>query len=116
MAQKRILILDDSELIMVVDKDVVKQVDENRGEMNRTEFVNFLIQSQLKDYYAKRDYVDKEEFDRFAHGMQELFRNFLEFFLSWGMEMGKQPMYRGFEELSQRLEALKSSGERAEGF
>lgn len=45
MAQKRTLILDEDDLILVVKEDVVKQVDENRGEMNRTEFVNHLIQS-----------------------------------------------------------------------
>ena len=114
VAQKRILILDESELIMVVDKDVVKQVDENRGEMNRTEFVNFLIQSQLKECYVKRDYVDKEEFHQFAQGMIELFRNFLEFFFSWGLEAGKQPRYKSFEELNQQLQALDSSAENAE--
>ena len=51
MAQKRTLILDEDDLILVVKEDVVKQVDENRGEMNRTEFVNHLIQSQLKECF-----------------------------------------------------------------
>ena len=40
---RRTLLLDENDLIMVVKEDVVKQIDENRGELNRTEFVNYLI-------------------------------------------------------------------------
>ena len=111
VAQKRILILDESELIMVVDKDVVKQVDENRGEMNRTEFVNFLIQSQLKEYSTSRNYIDKEEFHQFALGIKELLRNFLEFFLSYGLELGRLPQFERFDVLRQQLQSLDSSDE-----
>ena len=46
---RRTLMLDEDDLVMVVKDDVVKQIDENRGEMKRTEFVNYLIQYQLKE-------------------------------------------------------------------
>ena len=107
---KRTLILEDSELIMVVDKDVVKQVDENRGEMNRTEFVNFLIQSQLKECYRQQNYASKEEFHQFTQEIKDLLRNFFEFFVSYGMMVGKQPQDNILEELSQQLEVLDNSG------
>ena len=69
---KRTLILNEDDLVMVVKEDVVKQVDENRGEMNRSEFVNFLIQSQLRECYNKQDYVNKEEFQHFTQEIMEL--------------------------------------------
>ena len=101
MAEKRMLI---------VDAEVVRKVDENRGDMNRSEFLNFLIDSQLKEKPGNRNYVDKEEFCQFAQGMKELLRNFLEFFISYGLELGKQPQDKSFEELSQKLQALGDAG------
>ena len=99
MADKRMLI---------VDAEVVRRIDENRGDMSYTEFLNFLIDSQLKEEVVHQDYVSKEEFQHFAAGMKELLRNFLEFFLSYGLELGKQPQDKTFEELSQKLQELGS--------
>ncbi len=104
MAEKRMLI---------VDADVVQKVDENRGDMSRSEFLNFLIDSQLKEDTGNHNYVDKEEFHQFAQGMKELLHNFLEFFISYGLELGKQPQYKTFEELSQKLQALGRSGNKS---
>ena len=104
MAEKRMLI---------VDAEVAQKIDENRGEMSRSEFLDFLIDSQLKEDAGNHNYVDKEEFYHFAQGMKELLRNFLEFFISYGLELGKQPQDKSFEELSQKLETLDSSGSEA---
>ena len=101
MADKRMLI---------VDADIVRKIDENRGDMSYSEFLDFLIDSQLKEPAGDSNYVDKEEFRQFAAGMKELLRNFLEFFLSYGLELGKQPQDKTFQELSQKLQALGGSG------
>jgi len=114
VAQKRTLILDEDDLILVVKEDVVKQVDENRGEMNRTEFVNHLIQSQLKECYRQQDYITREEFQEFAQEIKELLHNFLQFFVSCGMVLGRQLPHEDLEALSQQLESLDSSDEEAE--
>jgi hypothetical protein len=100
--------------MLIVDADVVRKVDENRGDMNRSEFLNFLIDSQLKEENGSQNYVDKEEFRQFAQGMKELLHNFLEFFISYGLALGKQPEDKTFAELSQKLQALGSSGNKAE--
>ena len=106
MSMRRTLILDEDDLIMVVKEDVVKQIDENRGEMNRTEFVNHLIQCQLKDYYKQHDYVTKEELRESVHEVTELLQNFLQFFVSYGMAIGqRQP--DDLQALSQQLESLE---------
>ena len=99
--------------MLIVDADVVRKVDENRGEMSRSEFLNFLIDNQLKEDVGNHNYVDKEEFYHFAQGMKELLHNFLEFFISYGLELGKQPQDKTFEELSQKLQALSSSDNKA---
>ena len=104
MAEKRMLI---------IDTEVVKKINENRGDMSYSEFFNFLIDSQLKEEAGNQNYVDKEEFHQFALGMKELLRNFLEFFLSYGLELGKQPQDESFQELSQKLQSLGSSGNKA---
>ena len=104
MADKRMLI---------VDADIARRIEENRGDMSYSEFLNFLIDSQLKEPAISHNYVDKDEFQHFAAGMKELLRNFLEFFLSYGLELGKQPQDKTFDELSQKLQELGSSGNKS---
>jgi hypothetical protein len=111
---RRTLLLDEDDLIMVVKEDVVKQIDENRGEMNRTEFVTYLIQSQLKECNNQRDYVKKEEFRQFTQEIMELLHNFLQFFVSYGMAMGRRQENEDLEALNQQLESLNQTDEETE--
>ena len=103
MSEKRILIL---------DADVIRKVDENRGDMSFSEFINFLIEIQLKrDNVGQssnhvNDHVTKEEFQQFEQGIRELLRNFLEFFLSYGLELGSQTKEKEIDKLGQKLQAL----------
>ncbi len=99
--------------MLIVDAEVVRKVDENRGDMNRSDFVNFLIDSCLKEDSGKQNYTTKEEFNQFQQGTRELLRNFLEFFISYSLELGKQPQDNTFAELSQKLQALGDSGSKA---
>jgi len=97
--------------MLIVDSDAIRKIDENRGDMSISDFINFLIDSQLKQDVSGRnnDNVTKEEFRQFEQGIRELLRNFLEFFLSYGLELGKQPADREFDKLSQKLRALGGS-------
>ena len=103
---RRTLVLDEDDLVMVVKEDIVRQIDENRGEMNRTEFVNYLIQCQLKDQLNQKDCVSREEFNRFGHQMTGLLQNFLQFFISYGMAMGQDKSDADIKTLNQQLESL----------
>lgn len=96
--------------MLIIDAEVARKVDENRGDMNRSDFINLLIDSQLKEDPVNQNYVNKEDFLQFEQGMKELLRNFLEFFLSYGLELGKQPEDKSFLELTQKLQTLGSSG------
>lgn len=106
---RRTLILDEDDLVMVVKEDIVKQIDENRGEMNRTEFVNHLIQYQLKQCYNHDNYVTTEEFQRFTQEIMELLHNFLQFFVSYGMAVGGRQHSEDFQALNQQLESRLES-------
>lgn len=109
---KRTLLLDEDDLIMVVKEDVVKQVDENRGEMNRTEFVNYLIQCQLqKEEQNDKGYISREEFQIFSRQMTGLLHNFLQFFVSYGMAMGQGQAGTDIQELNQQLESFENTDE-----
>jgi len=101
--------------MLIIDAEVVKKIDENRGDMSSSEFINFLIDAQFREEGVgnHNNYVDKEEFRQFALGMKELLRNFLEFFLSYGLELGKQPQDKTFQDLSQKLQALGNSDSKA---
>ena len=96
--------------MLIVDAELVKKIEDNRGDMSRSEFINFLIDSQLKEESKRHDGVNREELHQFQEGTKELLRNFLEFFISYGLELGKQPKDKEFEQLTQRLQALGSSG------
>jgi hypothetical protein len=97
--------------MLIVDSDAIRKIDENRGDMSISDFINFLIDSQLKQDVNGRnnDHITKEEFRQFEQGIRELLRNFLEFFLSYGLELGKQPTDRELEKLSQKLRTLGGS-------
>ncbi|MDH5695721.1 MAG: hypothetical protein OEZ00_03830 [Dehalococcoidia bacterium] len=99
--------------ILTVDAEVARKIDENRGEMSRSEFINVLIDSHLKEDFGRQNYVTKEEFYHSQQEMKELLRHFLEFFISYGLEVGRQPTGKIFEELNQKLQTLASSGSKA---
>ena len=103
---KRTLLLDENDLIMVVKEDVIKQIDDNRGELNRTEFVNHLIQCQLKEQDNQQLYVTREELEKSQRQIMELLHNFLQFFISYGMAVSKRQPEKGFQALKHQLDSL----------
>jgi len=95
--------------MLIVDAEVVNRIDENRGDLSFSEFINLLIDKQLNEKNNKRNGVSREEFRQFQEGTKQLLRSFLEFFISYGLELGKQTGDEEFQQLSQRLQALGSS-------
>ena len=104
--------------MLVVDADLVGKIDQNRGELSRSEFIDLLIEGQLRDKEdsgrkkAKAgddDVVTREEFIQFQEGAKELLRSFLEFFINYGLELGRDPRDEEFEQLSRKLRTLSRS-------
>ena len=99
--------------MLVVDSGLLDKIDANRGEMSRNDFLSFLIDSKLGDEgtaISSRDYISKEEFQEFSQGMKDLLRHFLDFFISYGMELGEERKDHTFAELVQKLQSLSSNG------
>ena len=108
MAEKRML---------VVDADLLKKIDDNRGDLSRSEFIDLLIEGQLREREEGTktvsrdddDVVTREEFVQFQEGAKELLRSFLDFFINYGLELGREPKDEEFEQLSRKLRAMSRS-------
>ena len=98
MAEKRMLI---------VPAELVKKIDDNRGDMTQAEFIDFLIDGQLKEEIKEQKYATKEEIRSFEQDMKKLLKNFLDFFVSYGLELGKESPKTEFEELTSKLQELE---------
>ena len=96
--------------MLIVPAELVKMIDGNRGDMTQAEFIEFLINSQLQETKEKakeQQYVTKEEIRVFKEDVKSLLRRSLDFFVSYGLELGKKSPKTEFEELSSRLQELE---------
>ena len=96
--------------MLIVAAELVKKIDDNRGDMGQAEFIDFLIDDQLKQEVKEQDekkYATKEEIRSFEQDIKKLLQSFLDFFVSYGLELGKQSPKAEFEELSSRLRELE---------
>lgn len=98
MSDKRMLIL---------PAELVKKIDDNRGDVSQAEFIDMLIDNQFKEKETDHKYATKEEVQNFEEDMKRLLRSFLDFFVSYGLEMGKQSPAGEFESLTSRLQDLQ---------
>jgi len=94
--------------MLIMPAELIKKIDDNRGDMSQAEFVDFLIDSQLKEEVKKQQYATKEEVNSFEQDIKKLLRSFLDFFVSYGLELGKQSPKTEFEELSSKLQELEN--------
>ena len=97
----------DERRTLIVLKDLVKKIDDNRGDMSQAEFIDFLIDSQLKVKIKEQQYATKEEIHSFKQEMKKLLKSFLDFFVGYGLELGKQSPKTEFEELTSKLQELE---------
>lgn len=101
---RRTLLLDENDLIMVVKEDMVARIDENRGEMNRTEFVTYLLQCQLREHEKRTSYVTRDELEAFTRKVTELLHSFLQFFIGSGLELGAGQSAGEIQDMFRQLE------------
>ena len=96
--------------MLIVPTELVQKIDDNRGDMTQAEFIGFLIDSQLKQEakeQEEKEYATKEEIRSSEQDIKRLLKSFLDFFVSYGLELGKQSPKAEFEELSSRLGELE---------
>ncbi len=99
--------------MLIVPAELVRKIDENRGDLTQADFIEFLINGQLKEPTEKESdgegkYVTKEEISALEADIKHLLKNFLDFFVSYGLELGKESPKTEFEQLSARLHELES--------
>lgn len=101
--------------MLIVPAELVKRIDENRGDMKQADFIDFIIESHLKQdskeqqNVNKDEFVSKDEFQGFEQSIKGLLRNFIEFFTSYAFELGLQPMKSEFGELDHKLDGLEGA-------
>jgi len=93
--------------MLIVPAELVKKIDENRGDVSRAEFIDFLIDSQLKETPKEQQYATKEDIHSLELDIKKLLKSFVDFFVSYGLELGKHPAKTEFEELSNKLQGLE---------
>jgi len=93
--------------MLIVPAKLVDKINANRGDMSQAEFVEFLIDSQLKEKTKEPQYATKEELHSFEQDMKKLLRSFFDFFVSYGLELGKQSPAAELEELTSKLQGLQ---------
>ena len=85
----------------------IKKIDDNRGDMGQTEFIDFLIDSQLSKGASEPQYATREEVYSIEHDMKKLLKSFLDFFVNYGLELGKQSPETELVELTSKLQGLQ---------
>jgi hypothetical protein len=121
-------------LMLIVPTDLVAKIDANRGDLSQAEFINFIIDSLLdkkadekqgtsqdeiesikadlkklvvREEDVKKKYATKEEFQSFMQDNRRLLKSFLDFFIGYGLEMGKQSNNNELVEITSKLKGLE---------
>lgn len=120
--------------------ELVKKITDNRGDLSQADFVSFLIDSQLKGE-AKAEvsreefedlrqdvkkllasvggpkdtrFVTKAELASFQQDTKRLLKNFVDFFIGYGLELGKDSPIADLEELTSKLGDIDKESESSE--
>lgn len=93
--------------MLIVPAELVKKIDENRGDMSQAEFIDFLINSQLKEEPKEQQYATKGDIRSLELDIKKLIKSFVDFFVSYGLELGKHSAKTEFEELTNKLQGLE---------
>ena len=98
--------------LLVVPAELIKKIDDNRGDTSQAEFIDILIDNQFQQNGKKeqtQNFVTKEEFQAFEQDIKKLLRSFLDFYVGYGLELGKQSSKSEFEELTSKLKELEEN-------
>ena len=120
MSEKRMLIM---------PAELVKKIDDNRGDMSQAEFIEFLIEShfnptekgdnkamqaemdalrsELKDLMQReKKMATKDELAAFHEDTKKLLKSFVDFFVGYGLELGEKSSGFDLKDLTSKLKSL----------
>lgn len=97
--------------ILVIPAELVKKIDDNRGDVSRAEFIEALISNLIKDQHETREsageYATRAELVSFEQDMRQLLKSFLDFFVSYGLELGENGQQVELEKFTSKLQGLQ---------
>ena len=97
--------------MLIIPVELLKKIDENRGDMSQAGFIEFLISSYFGEKVEKEEsntsYATREELRSFEQYIKKLMKNFLDFFVTYGLELGKPSLSQELEELTSKLQGLE---------
>ena len=120
-------------VMLIVPAEIARKIDANRGDLSQAEFINFLIDSRLgnggsggevskeevdalkadirklsmQEESLKKKYATKEDIQAFQQDTKKLLKNFVDFFVGYGLELGKQSPNNELTEITSRLRGLE---------
>ena len=119
MSEKRMLIL---------PSELVKKIDDNRGDMAQADFIDYLIESHFnsdsRTNGASREEMDalrneltalmarekklatKDELEAFHDDTKKLLKSFVDFFVGYGLELGDKSSSLDLREITGKLKDL----------
>ena len=120
--------------MLILPAELIKKVNDNRGDLSQAEFIDFLLKDRLeekteeqkeitreefeslrrdirqvllKEATEKERYATKEELQVFQEDAKKLIKSFLDFFIGYGLELSKQPAGDELKELVKKLDSLE---------
>jgi len=120
--------------MLIVPAALIKKINDNRGDLSQAEFIDFLVEDRLeekskeqgdvtreeieslkkdvrqillKEEAKEQKYATKEEVQVFQEDAKKLIKSFLDFFIGYGLELGKQSPSDDLKELAKKLEGLE---------
>ena len=119
MSEKRMLIL---------PAEIVKKIDDNRGDMGQADFIDYLIESHFngegrgndvareemdalkKELTAlmmrEKKLATKEELEAFHEDTKKLLKSFVDFFVGYGLELGDKSPGIDLRDITGKLKDL----------
>ena len=109
--------------LLVVERQLIEKIDENRGDVDREAFIRLCVESCLEGIGPARPeraepvprpgkpapaplYVSKAEFEEFRRGIRAVLHSFLDFYMTYGIEMGASRSPAELRRLKEQLRAL----------
>ncbi len=118
--------------MLFLDRDLVEKIDQNRGDISRSEFIDFCIDNLLEGALSEEvvptgnkatsrrpafretaDYPPSEDFQQFKRNMRSLMKNLLEVVVNLGLELDRsKSKTQGIDELDYlKFQMRKTFGE-----
>jgi len=118
--------------MLVLPEELVKKIEDNRGDLSHAEFLSFLIDSALKEAASENGRAsgkelgtlkqemktllgkvdgkaNKEDLKAFQQDTKKLLKSFVDFFIGYGLELGKQSGEKELDELSSLLSSIEQN-------